>query len=171
CGYEIENKPAGDFVVVGVPEELSRKFSKRDAEIDEQLEKLLAGRPELAGRNVAEIRSHLAHDRRARKIPHADPEALREDWYDQMTWAARRSVQPPCGQKAAVRPPPIREKAALAWAEEHVFDRRSVVGEQELWRHALEYGRGCDFSLDDLHGTTRLTPYVRDGRSVTTRAV
>src|SRR5690606_15150909 len=107
CGYEIENKPAGDFVVVGVPEELSRKFSKRDAEIDERLDKLLAERPELAGRNVAEIRSHLAHDRRARKIPHADPKALRDDWHGQMTWQERRSLHRLCGRKESVRPSPI----------------------------------------------------------------
>src|SRR5690606_17903642 len=147
--------------------ELSRKFSKRDAEIDERLDKLLAERPELAGRNVAEIRSHLAHDRRARKIPHADPKALRDDWYDQMTWEERRLLERLCGRKESVRPPAIHEKAALAWAEEHVFDRRSVAGEQELWRHALEYGRGADFSVDDLRATARQTPYVRDGRSVT----
>ncbi|MFT4175358.1 MAG: MobF family relaxase [Luteolibacter sp.] len=171
CGYEIENRPAGDFVVVGVPEELSRKFSKRDAEIDERLRKLLEERPGLAGRNVAEIRSHLAHDRRARKIPHADPKALRDDWHGQMTWQERRSLRSLCGRKERVRPLPIDEDAALSWAEEHVFDRRSVVGEQELWRHALEYGCGCDFSVDDLHAATRRTPYIRDKQTVTTRAV
>ena len=30
---------------------------------------------------------------------------------------------------------------AVAWAEEHLFDRRSVVREHELWRHALEHAR------------------------------
>lgn len=170
-GYEVENRPAGDFVVVGVPDDLSRKFSKRDAEIDEQLRQLLAKRPELAGRNLARIRSNLAHDRRSRKIAHADPKALRADWQDQMTRQEKRSLRRLCGRKESVRPPPIHEDTALLWAEEHVFDRRSVVSEQELWRHALEYGRGGDFSVDDLHKTTRLTSYVRDGRIVTTRAV
>ncbi len=171
CGYEIENRPAGDFVVIGVPEELSRTFSKRDAEIDERLEKLLQERPELAGRNVAEIRSNLAHDRRSRKIPHADPKALRADWHGQMTWQERRSLRRLCGRKERVRLSSMDEDAALAWAEEHVFDRRSVVGEPELWRHALEYGRGCDFSVDDLHAATRRTPYIRDKQTVTTRVV
>lgn len=171
CGYEIENRPAGDFVVVGVPDDLSRKFSKRDAEIDEQLRQLLAKRPELAGRNLAAIRSNLAHDKRARKIAHADPKTLRADWQDQMTLQEKRSLRRLCGRKERIQPPPVAGDAAISWAEEHVFDRRSVVREQELWRHALEYGRGCDFSVDDLQATTRIAPYVRDKRSLTTRAV
>lgn len=171
CGYEIENRAAGDFVVVGVPEELSRKFSKRDAEIDAQLKQLLAERPELAGRNVAEIRSHLAHDKRSRKITGADPQSLREDWQRQMTREEQRLLRHLCGRKESVRSSPVGEDGALRWAEEHVFDRRSVVSEQELWRHALEHGRGGEFSADDLRAATHRTPYVRQEGKLTTATV
>ncbi len=49
-GYQICNQARGDFQVEGVSEELCERFSKRDAEIDKALAKLLAEKPELAGR-------------------------------------------------------------------------------------------------------------------------
>ena len=41
-------------------------------------------------------------------------------------------------------------QAALTWAQEHLFDRKSVVLEFELWRHALEHSRGQPISLTEL---------------------
>jgi len=33
-------------------------------------------------------------------------------------------------------------RTAINWAEQHLFERRSVVNEHELWRHALEHTHG-----------------------------
>ncbi len=44
-GYRIRNLPRGDFLVEGIPTELCDRFSKRDAEIDKALAKLLAEQP------------------------------------------------------------------------------------------------------------------------------
>src|SRR5205807_4046596 len=41
-GYRIRNQARGDFQLEGVPEELCERFSKRHAQIDEGLAKLLA---------------------------------------------------------------------------------------------------------------------------------
>ena len=63
---------------------------------------------------------------------------------------------------------------AVAWAEEHLFDRRSVVHEHELWRHALEHARGQGVGLGDIQAVTQRRGYVRDERfagKVTTRQV
>ena len=63
---------------------------------------------------------------------------------------------------------------AVAWAEEHLFDRRSVVPEYELWRHALEHVRGGNVSIADVQDVTRKRDYVRNANSrygVTTRTV
>ena len=63
---------------------------------------------------------------------------------------------------------------AVVWAEEHLFDRRSVVPEYELWRHALEHARGGNISIDDVQNITRNRDYVRNDSSpyeVTTRTV
>jgi hypothetical protein len=41
-GYRIRNLRRGDFQLEGIPDELCERFSKRDAEIDKALSKLLA---------------------------------------------------------------------------------------------------------------------------------
>jgi ATP-dependent exoDNAse (exonuclease V) alpha subunit len=54
-----------------------------------------------------------------------------------------------------------------------LFDRRSVVNEFELWRHALEHGRGQNFSLKHVQLLTKRRPYVRNEalpNKVTTRS-
>ena len=63
---------------------------------------------------------------------------------------------------------------AVVWAEEHLFDRRSVVPEYELWRHALEHVRGGNVSIAEIQDVTRKRNYVRNANSrygVTTRTV
>ena len=66
-GYQINNHPRGDFQIEGVSEQICDRFSKRDAEVDKALAKLLAEKPELAGANLKEIRAILAVKTRARK--------------------------------------------------------------------------------------------------------
>ena len=76
-GYRIRNLPRGDFQVEGVPEELCQRFSKRDAEIDKALAKLLADHPELGGANIAELRAKLATEKRTRKQKDLSRDELR----------------------------------------------------------------------------------------------
>src|SRR5208282_5858859 len=52
---------------------------------------------------------------------------------------------------------------AIVWAEQHLFERRSIVHEHELWRHALERARGQDVSLADIQAGTQKRGYVRFG--------
>ena len=53
-------------------------------------------------------------------------------------------------------------RTAVTWAEDHLFDRRSVVREHELWRHALEHARGQDVSLAEIKAVTKDRDYLRD---------
>ena len=50
---------------------------------------------------------------------------------------------------------------AVQWAEEHLFDRNSVVLECQIWQHALERARGQGFSIAELKEFTRLRNYIR----------
>ncbi|MCC6234531.1 MAG: relaxase domain-containing protein, partial [Verrucomicrobiales bacterium] len=50
----------GDFELVVVSEELCRRFSKRDAQIDAALDALLKERPDLAHGNFKALRQRLA---------------------------------------------------------------------------------------------------------------
>jgi conjugative relaxase-like TrwC/TraI family protein len=162
CGYELENRRRGDFEVVGVPQEMIERFSKRHCEIDEKTRQLLKSSPEKKNQNVKDIREHIAHNERARKIKDIGRKRLESVWDAQVS--AREKAQ------LSTLPRPAHKRipnstagiAAIAWAEEHLFDRRSVVNELDLWRHALERGRGENFSLKSLHSLTNVRPYVRD---------
>ena len=175
-GYELKNKPRGDFEIRGVAQEVCDRFSKRHREIDEKVRELVVQKPELAAGNIQDVRSNVAHTERLRKIKDVGTDALRNLWTEQLSHADRKSLStlkdsPPNVSSRAVADNAV---TAIAWAEEHLFDRRSVVREYELWRHALEHARGDSLSIEDLQNITRNRDYVRNDSNpfnVTTRTV
>ncbi|HKW31348.1 MAG TPA: MobF family relaxase [Verrucomicrobiae bacterium] len=163
-GYQIKNKPRGDFEIQGVAPELIEKFSKRHREIDQKTKELLAREPEKADGNIATIRENIAHKERPRKIRDIGLEKLQTLWDDQMTAGERDSLNNLTVTKSSV--PVSGENVceqAVTWAEQHLFERRSIVHEHELWRHALERARGQDVSLADIQAVTQKRGYVRFG--------
>ena len=163
-GYQIRNQSRGDFQVEGVSEDLCERFSKRHAQIDAALEQLLADRPGLSGTNLKELRAQLATERRARKQKDFSRDELRTLWNAQLTQSERESL-------ARIQKGPeqdVKNKAcvsvseAVQWAEEHLFDRNSVVLECQVWQEALGRARGENFSIEELKESTRQHNYIRD---------
>jgi conjugative relaxase-like TrwC/TraI family protein len=162
CGYQIENQPRGDFEIIGVAPGLIEKFSKRHREIDRKTKELLAREPEKAGDNLAAIRENIAHKDRPRKIRDIGLQKLQALWGGQMSAAEKASLDGLTAKPsiAFVSGEKIGEQA-VTWAEQHLFERRSIVHEHELWRHALERARGQDVSLADLQAVTQKRGYLR----------
>jgi conjugative relaxase-like TrwC/TraI family protein len=163
-GYRIRNLPRGDFQVEGVSEELCQRFSKRDAEIDKALAKLLADHPELGGANIAALRAKLATEKRTRKQKDLSRDELRQLWEAQLSKSEQASLrqladQPQNNTKEENR---VSVHEAVQWAEEHLFDRNSVVLECQLWQEALGRARGESFSVSELKDFTQRRGYVRD---------
>ncbi len=161
-GYQIENKPRGDFEIKGVSPELVKRFSKRHDEIDQKTRELLEREPEKAEGNLAAIRENIAHKERARKIRDIGLEKLRAIWGGQMTSPEKESLRRLTTKKPDVADASenVAEKA-VAWAEEHLFERRAVVHEHELWRHALEHARGREVTIADIRAVTNRRNYLR----------
>jgi conjugative relaxase-like TrwC/TraI family protein len=173
-GYGIKNNPRGDFEVAGVSTEICQRFSKRHNEIDEKTDELLAQKPHLAASNIKDIREAVAGSERLRKIKGLRAETLRKLWMSQMSCPEQEAIASlKCEQSPAlVGSNEADAIAAVTWAEEHVFDRRSVVAEHELWRYALEHARGQNVTLAEIQHTTRDRNYIRGERGplqVTTR--
>ena len=175
CGYEIENTPRGDFQIKGVSLELQSRFSKRHNQIDASIEKLLKEKPELANGNLKELRSQIAQNERSRKIEGIALPELQQLWNSQLTENERQSLRkllkPP---KTAVQIPSMTPDAAIEWAEAHLFDRRSVVRESEMWSAALEHSRGQDWSLQAVKSVTGARGYIRNENlpsKITTREI
>ena len=166
-GYTILNNARGDFEIAEVPALVRDVFSKRHREIDAKTRELLALNPDKRGENIAAIREHIAHKDRARKTSTLPAERLREHWLGQIEGRTDfRPIQPKDGE------PKLTVAEAVSWAEEHLFERRSVVHEHEIWRQALVAARGSAFSLDELKAETSRRDYVRgEGDKVSHRDV
>jgi conjugative relaxase-like TrwC/TraI family protein len=161
-GYTIVNGARGDFEIAEVSRELCERFSKRHREIDEKTRAFLASHPNKQSGNEAAIREHIAHKDRARKPPNVSSEQLRRFWAAQLSPEESSSLHPTRQRNAS--PESFMSAAeAVTWAESHLFERRSVVREHELWRHALEAARGGSLSLADIKKETTSRVYLRGG--------
>ncbi len=161
-GYQIENKPRGDFEIKGVAPELIENFSKRHKQIDEKTRELLQREPDKANGNLAAIRENIAHRERPPKVRDMGLETLQRLWDEQMTVAGKASLQNLTANPLQVSNAPVNlAQNAVQWAEEHLFERRSVVSEHEIWRHALEHKRGQDVSLAEIQSAAKQRDYLR----------
>ena len=173
-GYRVQNNPRGDFEIEGVSQELIDRFSKRHREIDQKTKELLEREPDKSSQNIKVIRANIAHKERARKIKDVGFAKLQSIWNKQISWREWWQVNRLPKQKVQEAAQNITAVEAVAWAENHLFERRSVVHEHELWRHALEHARGQNLSTSEIQDVTRKRKYIRDKRfygQLTTREV
>ena len=161
-GYGVENNLRGDFEIIGVSKELIDRFSKRHREIDEKTKEFLEREPDKAKQNIKVIRANIAHKERARKIKDVGIVKLQSAWNKQLSWKEWWQVGHLTKRPPAKVTPAISPLDAIQWAEQHLFERRSVVHEHEVWRHALERLRGQDVTLAEVQGVTQRRDYIRE---------
>ncbi len=163
-GYQIRNRARGDFQVEGVSDELCERFSKRRVEIDNALANLLAEKPELVRGDILATRRLLATAERARKQRDLSRDELLTLWESQLTREETQAINRLRDQ--STQSPSDEKRMSLAdavqWAEEHLFDRNSVVLECQLWQEALGRARGETFSVSELTDFTGRRGYIRD---------
>ena len=166
-GYTVRNSARGDFELAEIAPALRERFSKRHHQIDEQTEEFMAAHPSLQGANIQAIREHLAHKGRDRKQRGISNEQLRSYWSEQLTETEQGELRIPAAEEPQLQ---CRTAAdAVSWAEEHLFERRSVVREHELWRHSLTAARGADLTIAELKDETGSRGYLRGGRDKVSR--
>ena len=168
-GYEIENTARG-FEIKGVPVSVIARFSKRNRQITEETNQQLKIGSPIA--NVGELRKRIAHGNRRRKLKDSTAERLRPAWAKQLTADETKAL----GALRSVQPKPVKPAdvaGITAWADEHLFERRSVVNDYELMSVALARGRGEGFDLAALREAIEKRAYIReDGtRKLTSREV
>ncbi len=157
-GYEIENKGAS-FAIKGVPESVVARFSKRHQQIDAETQNRIT-RDGYRG-NVKDLRERVAREVRKRKMKDSTASRLRPEWSKQLTKDEAKAL----ALLQSVRPQPSKSVdvgGIVAWADEHLFERRSVVSEHELFSEALARGRGENFDLAALRVAIDQRSYVRE---------
>lgn len=163
-GYGIKDQWRGDFQIEGVGDSICRRFSKRHEQINDALDALLREKPELAGANLKDLREQLATVERSRKMHDQNTNELRQWWEAQLTPDELNGLRKLSnGRPANVITTDVNSIAeeAVAWAEEYLFDRRSVVLEHEIWQEAIQHVRSQNVSVDDLKQVTMKHGYVR----------
>jgi len=161
-GYQIRNQVRGDFQIEGVSEGICERFSKRRTQIDEGLQKLLAEKPECALGDLMAMRRLLATEERTRKQKDLSRNELQALWDSQLSETERASLRQLSNRSVKAIDRRIDIGEAVQWAEDHLFDRNSVVLECQVWQHALEHARGEGFSIAELKDLTRRRPYIRN---------
>jgi conjugative relaxase-like TrwC/TraI family protein len=157
-GYEIENHARG-FEIKNVPASVIALFSKRHQQIDAETQKQVE-RGKLRG-NLKDLREQVAHDKRKRKMKDSTASQLRPSWAKQLTKVEQTALN----TLRAVSPRQVAKadmSGIVAWADEHLFERRSVVNEYELMSAALARGRGEAFDLAALREAIEKRGYVRE---------
>jgi len=160
-GYAIENN-VRDFEVQGVSHKLVEKFSKRRQQIDEAVEEHVSNGKFVW--NVKELRAQIAHEKRARKIRDSSAEKLVEHWDSQLTNEERQLLKTVLARS---RPSPNTKlgiEAIVDWADEHMFERKSVVEDYQLKAAALARGRGESFALEKLDAEIVKRGYLGNGK-------
>ena len=169
-GYETEKTVKG-FEIKGVSGDVRKKFSKRSMERDAMIAKM---EKELGRKlNNNEI-SHAVHQTRSRKLKGMSAEEVRKRQLEQLSVnerAALEKIKETTRGAMAVKVEAVTEKEALAHSVAHVFERSSVVREDEILREALIYGRGS-LDLERLkEGFQKSEEFVRIGHEVSTREI
>jgi conjugative relaxase-like TrwC/TraI family protein len=163
-GYRTHNRARGDFQIEGIPQEMCERFSKRHGQIDAALDKLLSDKPELKASNIQELRERLAESERTRKQKELTRDVLRLLWDAQLN-ESERTLMNQFRNRQTIQSKEenrITVAEAVQWAEEHLFDRNSVVLECQVWQEALGRARGENFSVSELTELTRQRGYIRD---------
>lgn len=154
-GYTIENRynqgRERGFEIRGISEETLQKFSKRS----EQRDQAIAGFLEQNGRlpTNAEI-AVLVRESRNDKLTEISTAEVKQQQWARMQPAEVNRLQELFTQAQQRGPAHELTPAAesLAYAQEHVFERVSVVKEHELKTEALRHGRGR-IELEELKTT------------------
>lgn len=160
-GYEAENVGRA-FRIKGVPDSLVARFSKRHHQIDAETKNRIT-REGLRG-NVKALREQVAQEARKSKAKDSTAARLRPFWKNQMTPTEALALK-------SLRPMPVRRTESadvagiVAWADELLFERRSVVNDYELLAAALARGQGEAFDLTALLQAIEIRGYLREANS------
>ena len=109
-----------------------KRFSKRHEEIDQKTKELLEREPSKAGRNIKDIREHIAHKERARKIKDVGITKLQSIWNKQLSWREQFQLHRLDKQRPPDLPRITAEQAfdILRRASQHLNTKLREVAQQ-----------------------------------------
>ena len=136
-GYAIDKRPHGRWELAGIPPDVLKRFSRRTTLIEQKAEELGIVDPAMKDRLGAATR-----ERKSREP--LSPKALRELWAERLSPEEQETLSRIQRERRPKGPDLSRSLAikAVAFALEHLLERRSVVGERTLLAEAIRWGVG-----------------------------
>jgi conjugative relaxase-like TrwC/TraI family protein len=164
-GYNLVASKNGFYRVDGLPASVTQNFSKRSAQIEQEIARRgLAKGSKLAKEVTLKTRQH--------KTKGLSKDDLVREWKAAIApkdWAAVEKVR--AGATTPLPKEGIGHDKALKDAVDHCFERKSVVRDARVLQAALKIGRG-EVDLDGIKKKLEYLEYkrdlLRDGREVTT---
>ncbi len=142
-GYEVERRGLS-WEVKGMEDDLLQKFSRRTSQIEETASKEKAAN----GGISAKQKEKLGALTRAKKAAGETWDKLREIWKSWLTKDEADRIERSRAE-AAVEKKNVEAGEAVERAQQHLFERKSVVREHQLKAEALKRGFG-DFLPEDV---------------------
>lgn len=170
-GYQVERRGLS-WEIKGFDQPLLAKFSRRTQQVEERAAKEEAGGEEL----TAKQREKLGSLTRAMKLLGQSWESLCKVWKswlsNEESTTIRTAVSQPNATAPTIGEPQLNARHALRRAEQHLFERKSVVKQSQLKAEALKRSYGSASPEDVDRALTSGDYYQRElkGRHyVTTR--
>jgi conjugative relaxase-like TrwC/TraI family protein len=164
-GYRTIPARSGFYRLEGVPTSVTQNFSKRSAQIEQEIARRgLAKGSKLAKDVTLKTRQH--------KIKGLSRDQLVREWksaIDPKDWTALENVR--AGAVAPLGKQGISHETAIKNAAEHCFERRSVVRDKQVLQAALKIGRGevdVEKLKQELDHREQKGAVIREGKELTT---
>jgi len=157
-GYEIENRHDvrgrdKGFEIARFSQDLLDKYSQRSAQRDAAIQEFTQSRGRAPTDNEVAV---LVRETRADKLQEISTERVRDLQQDRLTPHQRQMLREALNEvKTNTHSPQINRgmhERSLAYSQEHIFERLSVVREHEVLTEALRHGRG-NVELSNLQGS------------------
>jgi len=178
-GYEIENRHDvrgrdKGFEIAGLSQDLLDKYSQRSAQRDAAIQEFTQSRGRAPTDNEVAV---LVRETRADKLQEISTERVRDLQQDRLTPDQRHMLRDALNEAQTLSDSPQitrgMHETSLAYSQEHIFERLSVVREHEVLTEALRHGRG-NVELSDLQGSLSLErakgTLISAGDEIATRA-
>ena len=162
-GYGV-TRTEQNWELTGVPSSVVDKYSRRTKVIEAEAAR--------RGLEKGDAKDRLGALTRESKTSEFSRSQLRQMWSDRLNEAEREAIASAhlSGNRAAG----VSPEEAIAFAQQHHFERESVVGERQLLRTALRYGVGS-VNVEAAHSAAEESSLLRQTREdrifVTSREV
>ncbi len=154
-GYQVERRGLSWEIIVGIKDSTLKKFSRRTEEI-EKAAKLERAK---SGALSAKQKEKLGALTRAKKIIHHSWEELKEIWRSWLSDSEVKQINQTQNQ-SELHTPFITAKEAIERAENHLFQRKSVIRQTNLKAEALKRSFG-DLLPEDIEKQINQQNYFR----------